>query len=428
MAHSKASRRTGDMIAGGLWASVVIGFLYVLYRMYGRSHAHSHAHMTPLYTPRTGISLAAKTGGDGSTRKLLKPVAPPPSPSPMPVGLRSYYPKLADLDMPFLDLEKITWEDIESVNEEAMETAIAAWLFAEPVPGLCELRWLPSSKPDEDGSWPLCSGVAIPPPSKCLAYGVGVGGLPAFDSAFPQELGCSMRAFDPTIDPPSYPSGVLFKRIGLSGENHLDASMPVATLSTLQGLENEQGRPLLVLKIDCEGCEWDAFPQMLRDHGPDALRNVDMVMFEIHLGWLNYSPRNAAALVALLHNQGFRQYWRHFNPWSLAGRNTGGVLRALGRIYGAELASQFESKLENFQRLGREYKTYVEEYRDAWQQHVSPGNVFCCFEMAFVREGAITGATNATLISRRGAGRAPDGRSRSLSDKEKYCPEAAKTA
>ena len=50
----------------------------------------------------------------------------------------------------------------------------------------------------------------------------------------------------------------------------------------MRQLGHAQGRNLNILKLDCEGCEWNVFDQ-LGQSGPGVLEQVDMLLVEVHL-------------------------------------------------------------------------------------------------------------------------------------------------
>jgi hypothetical protein len=224
---------------------------------------------------------------------------------------------------------------------------------------------------------------------KCAVYSIGIGDLPLFDISSERDKGCKVRSFDPTVKRPDvWPNSIKFHAIGLSGEDKMDdAEMPVGTLKSLKGLHKEQSEGMYILKVDCEGCEWAAFTQIIKEEGPLALAKYDQVMFEIHVGWGQYSPQRAMSLVALLFNADFQPYWRHFNPWSIAG--TSDLLEPIRELYGDELAEEYRASETSFARLGKEFQTYKPEDRHYWINHVQPDKIFCCWEGAYVRADAL---------------------------------------
>lgn len=305
--------------------------------------------------------------------------------------LRVLNPKIADTPAAkgnkLLDMTVITWEDIEAATEEEQLQVIAMWLFADIDKKACSVNWIPKDIPDRDGSWPVCKEVPAKPvdQDKCLVYSVGIGGLPEFDVAAEREKKCKVRSFDPTIERPAMmPPSIAFHKLGLSGEDDVsNEQMPVAKLSTLMDMHKEKGQHAYIVKVDCEGCEWDAFTQILQEEGPMALAGYDHVLVEVHMGWLNWTPAKSVALIALLHNAGLQPYWKHFNPWSIARGDTSGLLEQVRSLFGNDLAEEYRASTESFLRLGKEFKTYTAEYQSMWQHHVQPNMMFCCWEYAF---------------------------------------------
>ena len=144
-----------------------------------------------------------------------------------------------------------------------------------------------------------------------------------------------------------------------------------------------------MLKVDCEGCEFEAFEQVLRDDGPDALARYDNVGFEIHFGWTGYSPARAAALVALLHNAGLTLAWRSFNAWSVARGDdaTAGLLDATAALHGRERAEAFRGTLDNMARIGKEFQTFGENRGD-WAHEHHDQAMLCCWAAVYSRAPA----------------------------------------
>lgn len=360
------------LIASVLWTLVGLSFLYVVSQMYNKRAARG-----------------SKTSGSS----VVSEAADEPVVEAKPARtLRMINPKFGNheslKDNKLMDLTEITWDDIDNASEDDLNQVIALWTFVDIEKKPCDVGWIPKGIPDKDGSWPVCKEVAAKPQGgqdKCLVYSVGIGGLPEFDIAAEAEKGCKVRSFDPTIERPNaMPASIAFNKIGLSGEDDLtNSNMPVGTLKKLMELNKEAGQHAYIVKVDCEGCEWDAFAQLLQDEGPMALANYDHVLIEVHMGWLKYTPQKAVAMIALLHNAGLGMYWKHFNPWSITSGDTTKLLDTVRTVYGDDMAEQYRASEQTFLRLGREFGTYKEEYKEFWQHHVRPDHMMCCWEFAF---------------------------------------------
>lgn len=152
--------------------------------------------------------------------------------------------------------------------------------------------------------WLLC---ATPlPPSPCLVFSIGIGGEWAFEEAAAAR-GCTVHAFDPTAAllplhrrqwhalEKRAPGLVHFHYIGLGAASALNYSGTYANtrgkskkaLSEVAHLPQllelyAPGRHVDILKIDCEGCEWDEIAHMATS-APHALCAVSQLYMEWHL-------------------------------------------------------------------------------------------------------------------------------------------------
>ena len=175
----------------------------------------------------------------------------------------------------------------------------------------------------------LCSAV----PSKCTAVSIGLGGDVDFEDALVAR-GCKVHAFDPTLslrkrhegfaERSSRSKGKLDGRLhfhfaGLGtrrlGDPHRNeyGEIDRTTLRPLQSLLRlvalHPHERLFVLKIDCEGCEWQALAQWGEGISA-ALRLAQNLIIELHLT-PKYGLTRLDLLFRLLEN--IRQAGLH--PW-----------------------------------------------------------------------------------------------------------------
>lgn len=112
---------------------------------------------------------------------------------------------------------------------------------------------------------------------QCLIYSFGIGNDWTFEDAM-GSLGCTVLAFDPTINQPKHQrsENVLFQPLGLS---HTDEMENYYTLSSILEQNNHLYTNISYLKIDIEGAEAKGLPVWIES---GALRNVKQIGMELH--------------------------------------------------------------------------------------------------------------------------------------------------
>lgn len=134
----------------------------------------------------------------------------------------------------------------------------------------------------------------------CVVLTFGVRGDVSFEQSLARRTQCQIYAFDPTVSAlpsrltreqpcPSAGGIIHFERAGIGptddatneqqGTVHtLHGRFPLRTLGLLAARVG--ARRISLLKIDCEGCEWEAFRQL---HKEGFLARVDQLLIELHL-------------------------------------------------------------------------------------------------------------------------------------------------
>ncbi|CAM9478970.1 unnamed protein product [Chrysoparadoxa australica] len=125
----------------------------------------------------------------------------------------------------------------------------------------------------------------------CLVYSVGS----ALNDAFEQDVlkwapHCEVHTFDPTVDPVQAEAmartgGYSFHSEGVSGKQTSGSTLKHGLLHTLNEIRaslGHTGRTLDILKIDCEGCEWEALGELFElCGGPDEFP-INQIQVELH--------------------------------------------------------------------------------------------------------------------------------------------------
>ena len=154
-------------------------------------------------------------------------------------------------------------------------------------------QWAANRK---DSEWLLCDDVRPP----CLVFSIGVGNFWQFDLAA-AERGCEVHSFDPTPELKQQHArniaayhmfnltNMHFHFLGLGGPSsaNITSSYGKQKLGPLHHLDQliatyAQGRPIDVVKVDCEGCEWESLAH-LATAAPRALCSVRFLQFELHM-------------------------------------------------------------------------------------------------------------------------------------------------
>ena len=114
-------------------------------------------------------------------------------------------------------------------------------------------------------------------PETCTVYSFGIAGAWGFDDSM-ADAGCTVHSFDPTAKfRPRHESHVhervTFHYVGLRGRPD-DSSQAEGNAATYYGalggrmldlgeiMEELGHKRIDVLKLDCEGCEWEAFAHL----------------------------------------------------------------------------------------------------------------------------------------------------------------------
>ena len=110
------------------------------------------------------------------------------------------------------------------------------------------------------------------------------------------KLGCVVRAFDPNVEMPKKYKDVKnlhYEKLGLSNtvgklkNGAPDGSvrnMPVVTLAEAMKMFNDQNKEITYLKLDVEGAEFYALPEMVKS---GVFNNIRQMGIEMHTGSRN---------------------------------------------------------------------------------------------------------------------------------------------
>ena len=121
------------------------------------------------------------------------------------------------------------------------------------------------------------------PPASCHFMSFGISYDFSFDQEMYEKYRCTGLALDPTVDHPyNITQGVTFLKAGAhsSGEDSLPPGSVVWSVPSL--LQVWKAPFLHVLKMDCEGCEYQLAYDVMQDD-PNFFHRILQLNIEIHL-------------------------------------------------------------------------------------------------------------------------------------------------
>jgi Methyltransferase domain len=176
-----------------------------------------------------------------------------------------------------------------------------------------------------DGGKFVCGNPSYFRSRKCLVYSVGSNGDVSFESDAVKAFGCEVHTFDPTGNTTHFEAAVLasgatFHPIGVAGvpatsENSV-TNDPVQLLPLQDIIDylGHSGRHIDILKIDCEGCEYDAFAS-LWSHLKNKVISIGQMQIELHFtDFARISDFFEGA-----HSAGFMVFHKERNQWGCDG-------------------------------------------------------------------------------------------------------------
>mmetsp|Transcript_39101 Transcript_39101/g.94530 ORF Transcript_39101/g.94530 Transcript_39101/m.94530 type:complete len:336 (+) Transcript_39101:50-1057(+) len=157
------------------------------------------------------------------------------------------------------------------------------------------------------------------PQEECLVYSIGSDNDIQFEKAVHTFLQCETHTFDPTLNEEFkgseystfHPWG-----IGADGEmqrvrKHNFVSKSIHTIMTELGHTN---RTIDILKIDCEGCEYESMPAFFDLIASKQIR-VNQIQIELHIALYEKVLR----LFMAADKAGMRVFHKERNGWGCAG-------------------------------------------------------------------------------------------------------------
>ncbi|XP_046332834.1 probable methyltransferase-like protein 24 isoform X1 [Haliotis rufescens] len=166
-----------------------------------------------------------------------------------------------------------------------------------------------------DGGWEVCDDEDFRPITPCLVYSFGINHDFSFDDDIAKNYRCQVLSFDPSMKVKSHKRSprVHFYKLGIAGSDKvvMKKGWELRSLSSFKRQFKHTERIIDVLKMDVEGAEWSALPQMVSS---GQLSRVRQLFVEFH-GAFKARAASVPALKLLedLHAIGFRKFYVHKN-------------------------------------------------------------------------------------------------------------------
>lgn len=135
----------------------------------------------------------------------------------------------------------------------------------------------------------------------CLVYSFGIGDNWDFETKM-AKMGCTVHAYDPNVEIPTKDSiNFHFHKTGLGGKvgvmkngapDGTVRQIPVLTLDEALRQNGDEGKEITYLKMDVEGAEFVALPQMIESK---VFTNVRQMGIEMHTGSRNLPTQKIIA-------------------------------------------------------------------------------------------------------------------------------------
>lgn len=210
-----------------------------------------------------------------------------------------------------------------SASTERYRTPQTAYDAFEPT-YTCHSEWRTGATFGDGGKF-VCGEPDYFRSRGCLAYSVGSDGDPSFEADVIKRFGCEVHTFDPTGDSAKF-DDIIAKTgghfhpwgVGKSGTKiHNEVTGHDNELMSLYDITQRlghAGRHIDILKIDCEGCEWDAFsalwPRII-----DGSVHIGQIQVELHF----YDFDKIHAFFTGAEEAGYMIFHKERNQWGCDG-------------------------------------------------------------------------------------------------------------
>ncbi|XP_045164955.2 probable methyltransferase-like protein 24 [Mercenaria mercenaria] len=171
----------------------------------------------------------------------------------------------------------------------------------------------------KDGGKEICLDGIYKPRRPCLVYSFGSNFQFDFELSVIRNFKCEVHTFDPShpIKNLRFPPGINFHLTGLWNSSKTNKyGWKMKSLDDIRRKLNHEKRVIDVLKIDVEGAEWNALPDMFQS---GVLKYVKQLSIEIHVGERNVGDVSVSQQIKILrrlYEHGFHIFMQEHNLYS----------------------------------------------------------------------------------------------------------------
>jgi hypothetical protein len=157
----------------------------------------------------------------------------------------------------------------------------------------------------DGGKW-VCNAYKIAKAENCSVLSIGSLNDYGFETAMHNlNSRCKIHTFDHTVTPTGTPPYVNFHRYGLGSES----SGNILTMKDVIDMAGFQGKVIDVLKIDCEGCEFNVYKEF------SSSGFIRQILMEIHF----QNRESTDALLQAMHDHGYIIFHKEPNTYGCSG-------------------------------------------------------------------------------------------------------------
>jgi Methyltransferase domain len=207
----------------------------------------------------------------------------------------------------FTDITKASWERIKNLSHSRVHNMKGSINAEHPDRSYYQMNWDPDfscmyedsvgGKVSDGHKW-ICDPHRLAFENPCLIYSIGSNG----DFNFEVEMShiapnCEIHTFDPGNYTPWKLNGdsinISYHEWGIKSTGKLQHDQPYKSLPETLAILGHNNTKIDVLKIDCEGCEWEVYKDILQ---------IDARQIAVEVHNVN---ENTAMFFQALHDNGY---------------------------------------------------------------------------------------------------------------------------